>query len=143
MASITSANAVITITIPGVYNVPVQLQGFSADNIYDTPAVETVQTAMGVDGILSGGFVYNPIPQTFSIQADSASNKIFEDWDQFQRQAKDVFTANASVTLISVGTIYTHTKGFLSSVSKMPTAGRILQPRQYTITWESVFPQPA
>ncbi|MGA1801484.1 phage tail fiber protein [Rhizobium sp. HT1-10] len=65
MASITSANAIITLTIPGLFNTPVQLQGFSADNIYESEVQEIAETSMGVDGKLSAGYVFNPINQTF------------------------------------------------------------------------------
>lgn len=137
MASLTSANSVITITIPGLFNTPQQLQGFAADNIYDVDAQDTVETAMGVDGILSGGFVYNPINQSFTLQADSASNAIFETWASFQRQQRDVYIANGSTTLPSVNKSYVQTRGFLVSWTPIPTAAKILQPRKYMIRWQS------
>lgn len=137
MSSITSANAIVTITIPGLFNTPQQLQGFSADNIYDVDSLDVVETAMGVDGKLSGGFVYNPVNQTFTLQADSASNAIFETWAATQKQIKDVYTANGSTTLPSVGKSYIQTKGFLVSLPPMPSAAKILQPRKYVIRWES------
>ncbi|HEY0120653.1 MAG TPA: hypothetical protein VGC14_02640 [Rhizobium sp.] len=142
MASITSANAIITLTIPDLYNTPVQLQGFSADNIYDMAVQEVVQTAMGVDGILSGGFVFNPVEQTFDLQADSSSNTIFETWAATQKQIKDVLVANGETTLPSVGRSYVSTKGFLISLPPAPAAGRTLQPRRYVIRWESVLAVP-
>lgn len=142
MASLTSANAIITITIPGLFNTPQQLQGFSADNVYDMAVQEVVQTAMGVDGILSGGFVFNPVEQTFDLQADSNSNNIFELWAATQKQIKDVLTANGATTLPSVGKSYIATKGFLISLPPAPAAAKILQPRRYMIRWESILAVP-
>ncbi|BCH11937.1 hypothetical protein MesoLj131c_61950 [Mesorhizobium sp. 131-3-5] len=138
MTSLTAANAVITLTVPLVFPTPIQLQGFAADNIYDMDNVDQVETAMGVDGILSGGFVFNPTNQTFVLQADSPSIAFFETWAATQRQAKDVYTANGSTTLVSVGRSYISTKGFLVSMPPMPAAGKILQPRRFAIRWESV-----
>ncbi len=143
MASITSANAIITLTIPGLFSIPQQLQGFSADNIYDMATQEIVQTMMGVDGKLSGGFVFNPIEQTFDLMADSASNQIFETWAATQRQAKDVYIANGETTLISVNKSYICNNGFLVSLPPAPSAGRVLQPRKYVIRWESIQAVPA
>lgn len=140
--TITSANAIITIVIAGLYDSPRQLQGFAADNIYDVPAQDEAETLMGVDGVLSGGFVYNPTEQTFSLQADSDSNKIFEDWVAAQRVAKDVYTAQATTTLPSLKQQFIHTKGFLINWSALPTAARVLQPRRYLVRWERVLPQP-
>ncbi|RWH57849.1 MAG: hypothetical protein EOQ81_14795 [Mesorhizobium sp.] len=128
MSSLTAANAVITLAVANLFPTPFQLQGFSADNIYDLDSVDQVETAMGVDGILSGGFVYNPINQTFVLQADSPSIAFFETWAATQVQAKDVYTANGSTTLPSLGRSYISTKGFLVS----------LQPRRFAIRWQSV-----
>lgn len=142
MSTLTSANAVITLTINGLFSTPQQLQGFAADNIYDVDTQEIVETAMGVDGLLSGGFVFNPVNQTFTMQADSASNAIFEVWAATQAQIKDVLTANGRTTLPSLGKSYVMTKGFLSSLPPLPSAGKILQPRKYAIRWQSVLAIP-
>lgn len=138
MASLTSANAIITITIPGLYNSPQQLQGFAADNVYDMASLEVTQTAMGVDGYLSGGMVFNPIEQTFDLQADSASNAIFEFWAASQIQSKDVYVANGVTTLPSLSKSYISTRGFLISLPPAPAAAKILQPRRYMIRWQSI-----
>ncbi len=139
MASITSANAIITLTIPGLFSIPQQLQGFSADNIYDMATQEIVQTMMGVDGKLSGGFVFNPIEQTFDLMADSASKSRFSKHGP-QRSAKPrtFILRNGETTLISVNKSYICNNGFLLSLPPAPSAGRVLQPRKYVIRWESI-----
>lgn len=142
MSSLTAANAVITLAVPFLFPTPIQLQGFAADNVYDLDAVDQVETAMGVDGILSGGFVFNSINQTFVLQADSPSIAFFETWAATQTQAKDVYTANGSTTLPSVGRSYISTKGFLVSMPPMPAAAKTLQPRRFAIRWQSVMGVP-
>ncbi|MGO4560976.1 phage tail fiber protein [Rhizobiales bacterium 3FA27D7] len=142
MSSITAANAIIMLTIPGLFPVPQRIQGFSADNIYDAAEQEVVETAMGVDGLLSGGFVFTPVEQNFSLQADSVSNFIFEQWAAAMINNRDVFTANGQTTLTSVNRTYVSTKGYLVNKSPLPTAARILQPRRYMIRWERVTANP-
>ena len=142
MASITSSNAIITLTIPGLFAVPQQLQGFSADNVYDMGDQEIVQTSMGVDGLLSGGYVNNPIEQSFTLQSDSPSNVIFEVWASSQLQAKDIYVANGETRLPSLNRSYVSTKGYLISLPPAPSAGRILAPRRYVIRWERVTSTP-
>ncbi|MGJ2639712.1 phage tail fiber protein [Salmonella enterica subsp. enterica serovar Paratyphi A] len=142
MSSITAANAIIMLTIPGLFPVPQRIQGFSADNIYDAAEQEVVETAMGVDGLLSGGFVFTPVEQIFSLQADSVSNFIFEQWTVARINNRDVFTANGQTTLTSVNRTYVSTKGYLVNKSPLPTAARILQPRRYMIRWERVTANP-
>ena len=56
MADITSNNAIIALTCPGIYPVPVFLEGFAADDIYDADSIVVGETSMGADGQLSAGF---------------------------------------------------------------------------------------
>lgn len=142
MASLTSANAVITLTVPGLFNTPVQLQGFMTDNIYDLPTVEVNQTAMGVDGKLSAGFVFNAIDQTFHIQADSLSNQIFDTWMQAMITQRDTYRVNGETTLPSLGKSYVSTNGALISWPPISAGGKILQGRQALIRWERITASP-
>lgn len=141
--TITAVNAQIVLTIPGVFDTPQTLQGFSADNIYDVDQQDQVETLMGVDGLLSGGFVFNPVNQTFTLQADSPSCAIFDQWRASQQQAKDTFFANGRTTLKAIGLSFVCTKGFLVSGSPIPTAARILQPRRFSLRWQSVQSTPS
>jgi hypothetical protein len=142
MATLTAANAVLIITIPGLFNQPQVLQGFAADDIYDVDQIDMTEVVMGVDGILSGGFVFVPIKQTIALQPDSASNAIFESWAAAQTQIKDAYIANGRTTLQSVNRAYVSTKGFLTGHTPVPSAGKLLKPRKYTITWQSVVSVP-
>lgn len=143
MANLTSANAVITLRVSGVFSTPFQLQGFSADNIFDAPETEFVQTAMGVDGHLSGGMVFNPFEQTFMIQADSVETLArFERWSERQNTNKTVYVASGTTKLIAVNRTYTMRRGFLVSGNQVAPAARILQPRRFTIRWEGVTANP-
>jgi Tail fiber protein gp32 len=143
MGSITAANAVLTLTIPGIFPAPQQLQGFATDDIYDIPAIASVETMMGVDGVLSGGFVYVKIPQEVTLQADSASNAVFDTWWTQMQAAQDVYIANGLIRLKSIGTKFVQSTGYLTSYKPAPAGKKILQPRRYEITWETVMPQAA
>lgn len=141
-STITSVNAVITLTISGIFSAPQQLQGFSTDNIYEIGEQMVTETQMGVDGRLSGGFVFEPIQQTFNLQADSPSNEIFETWAAQQRIQRDAFYADGRTLLTAVGKEYISTRGFLRSYPPLPSAGKVLQPRKYVVEWESVLANP-
>lgn len=142
MSTITSANAIVTLAVPLIFPVPVQLQGFSADDIYDADDVDLTEVSMGVDGILSGGMVFSAISQTFSFQADSPSVAIFETWAAQQLQNVDAFPANGRTTLPSLSRSYIHTKGFLQKGPRLPSAGKTLKPRKWTIVWNTVQSTP-
>lgn len=142
MTSITSANAVLMLAIPPLFPVPQQLQGFAADDIYDIPQIRSVEVMMGVDGLLSGGFVYVEIRQEISLQADSASNLVFDTWWTQMQAAQDVYVANGIIQLPSIATKFQMVRGFLTGYKPSPGAKKVLQPRRYEITWESVAPAP-
>ena len=140
--SITSANAVITLTIPLVLPVPVQLQGFAADDIFDTDEVEFATTIMGVDGILSGGKVFSMTPWNISLQADSPSQATFEAWVAAQDALGDVVVAQGNATLTGIGRSYQMVTGFLVRGKRMPDAKKTLMPRKWRIDWQNVIPVP-
>jgi hypothetical protein len=141
MASITGATSAISIIIPGVFPSPQQLQGFAADDVFEGDPIESNEVLMGVDGILSGGFVYVPIQQNFALQADSPSIYIFDNWWNYMQAAQDVFPANATIKLTVIGKTYTMTKGFLTNYKPIPDIKKLLQPQRFRITWQSVSPQ--
>lgn len=140
MASLTSANTVFMLAIVGLFDAPQSLQGFAADDIFTTADIQSTETLMGVDGILSAGYVNMPVPQTIALQADSDSNEIFDQWYQAQKVAQDVYYANASVLLPSLSKSYTLTKGALTTYPPTPNVAKILQPRRFGITWQSISP---
>lgn len=137
-STITAANAVATLTVSGVFSAPQTLSGFSADNIFDTPDIVMSETMMGVDGRLSAGFVYSPVPQTWTFMADSTSNDIFDAWAAAMYTNRDTYLASGIITLKSTSSQYTLRRGSLTSYSPAPAAAKVLQPRRYTITWEHI-----
>jgi hypothetical protein len=138
MSSITSANAVLVITIPGVYNSGQQLQGFAAEDIFSMDAIDPAELSMGVDGNLSAAFIFVPTKQGINLQADSASNKIFEDWRAAEVAAVEKLPCSMIVTLPAVKKTYACVTGYLTSYPQVSDAKKSLQPRKYEITWNTV-----
>lgn len=136
--SITSADSVFTIVVPGLYPAPVQLQGYAADKAFATDAVELAEVQMGVDGRLTAGYTPNPVKQTITLQADSPSVAIFEAITAASKAARTVFTLTGNITLPGTGEVYSMVRGFLTSAKQIPDAQKVLQPRDYVITWERV-----
>lgn len=135
--SITSANAIFALAIDGIFTSPQQLQGFAADDIFDTPAIAPTEFSMGLDGKLSAGWVPVAIAQSITLQADSDSIVVFDTWYATQVSQRDVYFANATIMLPSVGLVYTMKRGVLTGYAPLSDAKKMLQPRKFTITWES------
>jgi hypothetical protein len=136
--TLTAANAVLTLAVDGLFNTPRLIQGFAVDDVFDTENVQTAETMMGVDGRLSAGWVPQPIVQNITLQADSASIDFFERWYAAQQTAREVYIASGSILLRAVNRQYSLTRGFLTGHVVTPAAKKVLQPRRFTLTWESV-----
>jgi hypothetical protein len=142
MASITAANAIIVMSQATLFPTPFQLQGFGPDDVFDTDAIKSVETVMGVDGELSAGFVFNEVKQRFTLQADSAARDFFDVVYLQQQQAEDAYPINAVISLPAVAQKYTQTRGFITEHKLMPDAKKILQPCRYEITWKRIAVSP-
>ena len=142
LRTLTAANSVIALGIAGLYPTPQQLQGFATDDVFATEAVKRAEVQMGVDGVLSGGYVYVEVKQTFTLQADSVSCDIFDNWDAAQQANAEVFIANGIAQLPSIGKKWTMTRGFLTSYMPIPDTKKLLQPRKFEITWNVLSPSP-
>lgn len=140
--TLTSANAIILLSVNGLYSSPQRIQGFSADDITGSEATSPKQTSMGLDGRLSAGFVPVPIPQNITLQADSQSNDFFENWFQAEKSVREAYVCSGILIIPATQRKYSMTRGFLTSYPQMPDLKNTVQPRRYAITWESVSPSP-
>ena len=142
MPSLTAANSVIIIGVTGLFPVAQQLQGFAVDDMFSSEAVQTAETMMGVDNILSGGWVATSKKVTFALQADSVSNNIFDTLWAAQEQAQEVFTLFGEITLRAIDRSFILQRGFMTSYMPMPDAKKLLQPRKFTVEWQRILPAP-
>lgn len=140
---LTNANSVIMLSVQGLYAAPQQLQGYAADDVFETESVDSAETMMGIDGKLSAGFVFVPVDWSMTLQANSDSNDIFDNWYQAQKAAKAPYFANATVFLPSIGKKWAMSNGVLTKFPPMPNGKKILQARKFTIRWEDVSPAAA
>ena len=138
--TITSANAVISLSVPGLFPVPVKLSGFSADKAWSTDQVELSESQRGVDGRKTSGIIYAMPVQNFSLQGDSPSRSFFNTIYNAQIAQGDVYYINGTITLPSTGESFTCTKGTLKNWKPLPDGGKVLQPVEFAVEWESVAP---
>lgn len=126
-ATLTVANSTIAVTIEGLYPTSVLLSGYAADNVFEAGEVENGEYSMGIDGRLSKGFVFNQIPFTLTLQADSPSLAVFEEVWQYEVSNRTKLDVGMTVTLPSNGKRYILKDGAVRSY-KAPAGQRILQP---------------
>jgi acetolactate synthase regulatory subunit len=139
-STITSANSVVTLTVAGLFDTPVQLFGYSVEKAWDTAAVVVTETQISVDGRKTSGLVFNPVKQTFAFQADSPSVQIFEAIYAAQMATRDVYYIWATITLPATGESYVCNKGTLEDYNSVASAGKVLTMREFSISWSSIQP---
>jgi len=142
MASLTAANSSFSLVIRSVFPTPQQLHGYGVDDAFSVSGIAPAEVAMGVDGVLSAGFIPTPKEMTITLQADSASNTIFDNWYQASEVLKEVIPADAVIIVPGISKMFTCVRGFLTGYSMMPDARRMLQARRYTITWQAIIGAP-
>jgi hypothetical protein len=133
--SLTVANSALLLSVEALYPAAQRLQGYSADDAYDPDAVENGEYSMGIDGKLSAGFVFNPIPFSITLQADSPSLTLFENVYQYEQSNRTKLASNLTVTIPALSRRYELKNGYMRSY-KAPAGKKILQPAAITLVFE-------
>lgn len=142
MATLTSANSVLSLGVQNLFNTPVQIQGFAADDAFLTQDVETSEVLMGIDGQMSYGYVPYITMFEITLQANSASNAFFDAILNAQRFMRDDLQINGSLRLPSLGFDYSMTNGVLQKATVVPPGKKILQPRKFELAFQSIIGAP-
>lgn len=142
MGNLTAVNSVIVLSVAGVFPQGQQLSGYTADDVFDVDQIDVSETVMGIDGLLSGGLIYVAIPWTISLQGNSPSNSVFDQWYAYQKTVGDVAVASMQIALPSLGYKWVYSNGFLKKYSPAPSVKKIVQPRKYTIEWNAIGASP-
>ncbi len=140
--SITSANAVLTLAQATLFPSPIQIQQFATDDITDIEAARVLEHQMGVDGVLSFGFVWAERMQDISLKADSPSVAFFDTINAQQEAVQDVYPLNGTIIIPSLGKMYTMVNGGLETYKPMPGLKKTAQPLRYRIVWNRVISVP-
>ena len=140
--SITSSNSVLLIGVNGLYTTPQQLQGFGEGDAYMMDVVNTTETRLGADGIMSAGWIPQIKILHVTLQADSASNSFFEAWYLAQESAREAYFAFGTIDQSSVGKIYTLSNGVLDGYTPIAEAKKVFEPRKFSIKFNTVLGSP-
>lgn len=138
--TITSANSVFTLTIPGLFAAPILLEGYAADRMWDTESLTVAEIRMGADGFLTGGYVPNPVPMNIHFLAASPSKVYLNALGRTIQANREIMYISGTIVLPSTGESFILTKGLLTKFKTVPDAAKLLEDMDYEITWQSVQP---
>lgn len=152
MTTITSANSSLILTprlggnlsglLPALAGVGFPVQGYASDDAFAVETVDSAEARIGVDGIMSAGYLPRLTKQTITLQADSPSIRAFEALIGAQDTVREVIFLDGVLTLPSVETTYALSKGALTRLTPIPPAKKVLEPVSYEITWGLIQPAP-
>jgi hypothetical protein len=140
-ATLTTANSTMFMSVEALFPQAQRIQGYAADDAFDTEGVENGEYLFGIDGKLSAGFVYNEIPLTLTLQADSPSLTMFEQVVQYERTNRTKLTVQHTITIPDLGKRYNFSNGFMRSY-KAPAGKKILQPSVVVFVFEKMDVSP-
>lgn len=101
--SITSANASIQLTIPGVYSSGVLLQNFAVNDILEPEPQTLTEARVGADGFVVAGYVFNLAKFRMMFQANSDSIPVFYQWKAAQDAIGDIIAATMKIIAPALG----------------------------------------
>lgn len=136
--SITSQNASIQLTIPGVYSSGTLLQNFAVNDILDTEAQTLVEGRVGADGFVAAGYVFNLNKFRMMFQANSDSIRVFYDWKAAQDAIGDVIGATMKIKAPALGLDVDLTDVYCESLPMLPPLKKVAE--ELTV---SMFSNPA
>jgi hypothetical protein len=142
LKTITAANAVFTITVPGAALGPYTLEGYGADAAFATEGLTVAETVMGVDGKMSFGRLPTIKPQAITLMPDSRSVEFFDAWYNAQEVLGDAIPATARIVIPGLGKSYVLTKGVLKQYSPIAPAAKTMQAQAFSIDWENITATP-
>lgn len=138
--TITSANAVLTLTVPGIFPAPIQIQGFSAEKAWSTDQQETTESMIGVDGLKASGWVPAMIKQAFSLMANSPSRSVFNAIARAQKANREAIVFQGTFVLSSTGETFSCLNGTLKDYKPIPDGAKVLQPIEFNVEWQDIQP---
>jgi Tail fiber protein gp32 len=141
--TVTAANVALLLSQAVLAPAGIRIQGFGPDDVTDIDPVKILEEIMGVDGVLSFGFVWAARRQSITLMGDSASNDFFDTINRQQEATQDVYPLNGIIALPAIGRKFILTNGGLENYKPIPPVKKILNPRTYNIIWNKVTPVPS
>ena len=135
VGDITSANAVLVLTVNELYPAGITLEQFATDQSYSQDELAIAEDRLGVDGNLVAGWVPSIKPVTIMLEASSPSYQAMADLFRACERKRGIYECTLMATVPSIGKTFTWTGGILKSGTPVPSAKKILDPT----TWKFDF----
>ena len=140
--TLTAANSALSLLVRGLFPTPQAIQGYATDDSFAADDVNPVEVQMGVDGLMSAGYVPYSTKFNITLQADSPSTAMFDTVLAYQKANLTPVIFDGTLIIGGTQEKYALTKGFLTAATPMSSAKKMLQPRKFTIEFQDVTKAP-
>ncbi|OBX10413.1 hypothetical protein QV09_05535 [Gallibacterium salpingitidis] len=130
--TLTSANSILMLRSSGFNDNWVNMEQYAADNAFDFGQGSIAETAMGVDGVQSGGFTPYEVDLNIHLQANSPSRDYMDSAINYFNNQQEVAPFEVSCEIPSIKKRY-QASGFLTQVSAATNAKKLLESATYTL----------
>lgn len=140
--TLTTANAKMMMTLP-ILPAPVEIKGFSVDDLANMDEAQFTESRMGVDGYKSSGYINTTRKLNIVLEATSPSIDIFNIWISAMKTAKESLSISVlTISSKALGMTFTCYNGTLESGKEIPDFKKTTQPITYKLDFESIVAVP-
>lgn len=132
---ISSANAILVMTVGDLFPAGVTLQGFATDQSFSQDELQITEDRMGVDGNMVAGWVPSIKPVTIMLEASSPSYEAMATLFRAMEAKRGPIIVTLVATVPSIGKVFTWSEGVMKSGTPVPAGKKILDPT----TWKFDF----
>lgn len=137
---ITSANAIAVLTVDQIFPTGIYLQQFSADTAITQETIEYSESRMGVDGYMASGYTPAIKVVTINLEASSPSTDAMIEIGQRMTSQRTIYRCNLTINLRSINHTFRWRNGVLTSGTPLPSLSRILDPTEWTFSFQDFDP---
>lgn len=139
--TITSVNAVLTITCPTVFPIPQVIEGFETEDAWSIAPYETARASKGVDGKKSVGFIPSNKEMDIHLKADSLSRLVFQQILGVMHATNEIVVFDGNLVIPSTLEVWEFSNGNLGpNVPGPPSGKKTLEGLVWQITWDDIQP---
>ena len=140
--TLTTANATMMMTLPILPN-PVEIEGFSTDDLANMDEVQYTENRKGIDGFKSSGYIEATRKLNVVLEATSPSIEWFNLWISAMKTAKE----SLPITLLTIsckalGCTFMCYNGTLENGKEIMDLKKTSQPITYKLDFENIVPVP-
>lgn len=140
--TLTTANAKMMMTLPFL-PAPVEIKGFSTDDLANMEEVQYTESRKGIDGFKSSGYIEASRKLNVVLESTSPSIEWFNLWISAIKTAKESLPIILlTISCKALGCTFMCYNGTLENGKEIPDLKKTSQPITFKLDFENIVPVP-